>query len=119
MSEKQAVLRMGQLRYKYLDNANMLFAQGNHIQAKGYVDAFLETIDDNSTAANKIRESFKTIEDENRELTIKLNTVIKDLGWLEKKDAQERGKAEIEINSIQDKKNACWTVSMSEGLFND
>ena len=44
---------------------------------------------------------------------------VKDLVYLEKKDVENSGKEEIEINTIHDKKEVCWRVAMKEGLFNE
>ena len=45
---------IGHLRAKYLDLANMSFTQGEYLQAEGHIKAYLDTIPDNTEAAQTI-----------------------------------------------------------------
>lgn len=116
---KESTYRIGLIRYKYLDLSNMSFAQGDFAGCMGYVKAFLETIKDGTPIAATIREEFAKIDEERKERIKKLDDLTKNIGYLEQKDATEKGRQELEMDAIHNKKNVCWTISMMENLFND
>jgi len=109
--------RMGQERWKYLDMANLSFAAGAWFETKGYINSFLETIKDESDESKEIKTRFDEIEMERRTKIRDLEDQIKDLGYLEQKDYKNKGRDAIEVDAIHDQIAACWTVSMSAGLF--
>ena len=109
---------MGQERWKYLDMANMSYAAGDFISCNGYLSAFLETIVTDSEAGKQIKEEFDHIEIDRRKKNQELESKVKDLGYLEQRDILTRGKEQIEIEAIYNKKAVCWTISMQHGLFN-
>ena len=113
------IKRMGQERWKYLDMANMSFAAGDPIACEKYLDAFLETIDENSDAAKKITIEYNRIESERLKKHNDLDSQTKELGYLELQDYQNRGKQQIEVDAILEKKTVCWTVAMNGGLFSE
>lgn len=119
MAETKMDYSIGHLRIKYLDLANVSFAQNNYIGANGYVDSFLDTIKEETKSGQVIKEEFDKITLMKRQRLDSLVESIKDLGYLEKKDVKNSGKEEIEINTIHDKKEVCWRVAMKEGLFNE
>lgn len=109
--------RMGQERWKYLDMANMSFAAGAYIETNGYITAFLETIKDGSKEANEIQKEFDEIEETRKKQRDDLEAQIKDLGYLEQNDIRSKGRDQIEIEAIYNRKTVCWTVAMNNGLF--
>jgi hypothetical protein len=116
---KDAIYRIGLIRYKYLDLSNMSFAQGDFVGCMGYINAFLETIKEGTPIAETIRKEFAKIEEERKERVKKLGELTENLGYLEQKDAKERGRQELEIDAVHNRKNICWTISLMENLFND
>jgi hypothetical protein len=114
---KTPVYKLGQVRYKYLDLANMAFAQGHFPECVEYINAFLETVKDETDAGMKIKEEFDRIEMDRRLNVKKLAEEIKDLGYLEQRDANNLGRERIELEAIHDRKTVCWTVSLTNGLF--
>jgi len=110
---------VGHLRMKYLDLANMSFAQNNYIAADGYIKNFLDTIKDDSKAADLIKKEFDKIILQKRKSIEELIKSTESLGYLEQKDILDEGKTNIEVNCIHDKKVVCWKVAQEEGLFFD
>jgi hypothetical protein len=110
---------VGHLRIKYLDLANMAFAQNNYIQADGYIKSFLDTIKDGSKAAEIITREFDRISNRKKVSLEELTKSTENLGYLEQKDLFDEGRTSIEINSIHDRKVVCWMVAQKEGLFFD
>lgn len=110
---------VGHLRIKYLDLANMAFAQNNYIAADGYIKNFLDTIKEESEAANMIRKEFDFITGQKRKSIEELTKSTESLGYLEQKDLLDEGRRNIEVNSIHDRKEACWRIALKEGLFYD
>jgi len=109
--------RMGQERWKYLDMANLSFASGDYINCKGYLDAFLETIDDGSREAKEIKENYDFIEDKRRKLIDQLLKETESLGYLEQSDLRHNARERLEIDAIHDMKTACWILAIKNGLF--
>jgi len=110
---------IGHKRMKYLDLANLTFTQGEYEMALGYINAFMETIEENTRSAELIKEQFDNIEIKMKNDRKELKEHIKDMGELEKIDTKRKGELEIAIDGIHDKKTACWNIAMVEGLFND
>jgi len=124
MTETKIDYSIGHLRIKYLDMANISFAQNtennsNYIAANGHIDSFVDTIKEESKAGKAIKDEFDKITLMKRQVLTNLSESIKDLSYLEKNDIKNRGREEIEINAIHDKKEACWRIAMKEGLFNE
>jgi len=108
---------VGHMRIKYLDLANMSFAQGNYLQCKGYIDNFLDTIDENSDVGKEIKKEFDKIYLNKRRVDEVIESQVKNLGYLERKDFEDSAKLENEVNTIHDLKEICWRVSLKNGLF--
>ncbi len=110
---------IGHLRIKYLDLANINFAQNDPVTAKGFVDDFLSTVDGDSEAGKKLKIEFDLITNRKQKQIHELKAKAETLSYLEKKDTLEKGRVEIEVNSIHDLKEACWRIAMQYGLFNE
>ena len=108
---------IGHLRMKYLDLANIAFAQGNFIGCKGYIDDFIDTVDGGKEAGKTIRAEFDRVFERKKRQEAELERTIKDLGYLERKDFEDNGKQELEVNAIHDMKEICWRISLKDGLF--
>lgn len=108
---------VGHARIKYLDLANMSFAQGNYIQCKGYVDNFLDTVDKESESGKTLKKEFDKIYANKKKVEDAIDEQVKKLGYLEKKDFEDGAKAENEINTIHDLKETCWRIALKDGLF--
>jgi len=119
MSDSKMDYSIGHLRMKYLHSANETFAQGNYVQTDGYLKAFLDTIPDDHPVASFISTEFDNIMVRRKEQMEQLKNEIQNMGYLESKDTENRGREEIEINTIHDKKVVCWRVGLKEGLFYD
>lgn len=117
MAESKPDYKLGILRLKYLDLSNMAFAQQNPILANGYINDFLQTIKEDSKAGKDIKKQFDETMEKREQQLKELFKATEKLGYLEKKDVENRGRQEIEINTIHDKKTICWSVSMENGLF--
>ena len=110
---------VGHLRMKYLDLANMAFAQNNYIAADGWIKNFLDTIKDGSNAAKTITQEFDKITSRKKKNIEELDKSTENMGYLEQKDILDEGKTNIEVNSIHDRKQVCWRIALQEGLFYD
>jgi len=108
---------IGHLRMKYLDLANISFAQGNFIGCKGYIDDFIDTIDGSKEAGKIISDEFDKVFTRKKLQEQELERTVKDMGYLEKKDFEDNGKRELEVNAIHDMKEICWRISLKNGLF--
>jgi len=115
----ETMRRIGLERMKYLDFANMSFAAGEFIKTKGYTQAFLETIKEESKSAKKITDDFDKIEEDRLKKIKDLEEQIEHLGYLEQKDYRNKGRDQIEIEAIYEQKTICWAVSLQDGLFNE
>jgi len=119
MTEKQlGDYSIGHLRIKYLDLANISFAQNNYTIAKGYIDDFLDTIDEKTDEGKEIKNEFDIIMQRKKRQLNELDTSVKNMGYLEQKDITNDGRESIEINTIHDMKEVCWRVALKGGLFN-
>jgi len=112
-------LRIGFERMKYLDMANIAFAEQNWTGCRGYLDAFLETIPETTKAATEIKELLNEIETTRTNQRNELNNTIKNMGYLEQRDLTERGNTQIEIEYVHSQKTICWKVALTHGLFNE
>jgi len=119
MVENTSGYSTGHIRIKYLDLANMAFAQNNYVMANNYIKNFLDTIKDDTPAAEYIRKEFDKIALQKKKNLDELLKTTDKLGYLEQKDILDEGKTNIEVNSIHDRKEICWTIALKEGLFYD
>ena len=120
MAEKQlGDYSVGHLRIKYLDLANISFAQNNYTIAKGYVDDFLDTVDENSDEGKEIKTEFDKIYTRKKNQLKELETSVESMGYLEQKDLKNDGRESIEVNAIHDMKEVCWRIALHSGLFNE
>ena len=101
---------IGHLRAKYLDMANMTFQGDDTTECSRNLDAFLDTIPDDSPAAGYIKEQFDRIELKNRVDMKRLLEEIKELGQLEKADIKTKGEQMLHTESLHDKKIVCWNA---------
>jgi len=108
---------IGHARIKYLDLANMSFAQGNYLQAKGYIDNFLDTINKETESGKTLKKEFDKIYSNKKKIDGAIDEQIKNLGYLEKKDFEDGAKSENEVNTIHDLKETCWRIALKDGLF--
>ena len=111
--------RLGFERMKYLDMANLAFAEQNWIGCRGYLDAFLETIREDTATADKIKQEFDVIEQERKEQKKQLEDEVSSMGFLEQRDMMERGNTQIEMEYVHSQKTVCWKVAITDGLFNE
>lgn len=121
MSDKKIGMdySIGHTRMKYLDLANLSFAQGNYSQCKGYIDGFVNTLDDDSVGGKHITEEFNKIFTNRDLLANNLEQEVKKLGYLERRDYEEAAKSEINIDNLHDLKAVCWRISLKDGLFDE
>lgn len=110
---------IGHLRIKYLDLANISFAQNNYTIAKGYIEDFLDTIDEKSEQGKTIKTEFDTVHSRKKHQLGELDKSITSLGYLEQRDISNDGRESIEINAIHDMKEICWRIALGNGLFNE
>jgi len=119
MSDKTSSMdfSIGHIRMKYLDLANLSFAQGNYSQCKGYIDSFVDTLDEDSVGGQAIKKEFDKIFANRDKLADQLEQEIKKLGYLERQDYETAAKSEVNIDSLHDLKAVCWRISLKDGLF--
>jgi len=117
--ENKTDYSIGHLRIKYLDYANIKFAQNDPVGSQGFVESFLDTIDDFSEAGKTLKQEFDLITLRKKQQHKQLLDACEKLSYLEKEDTRQRGQTEIEVNVIHDRKEACWRVAMKYGLFNE
>jgi len=112
---------IGHLRMKYLNEADNVYAMGgmeNILRCKRIIDNFLGTIKEDSDAAEQIQKRFDEINSLKRNLVNSLDSNTKNIGYLERKDADAE-RDMIEVNSIHDMKVACWIVALKYKLFDE
>lgn len=117
-NKQSGIRRMGQERWKYLDMANMSFANGDCVAADGYIKAFLETIKEDSPEAKEVKIEFDRIERERKIRINELNSDTEHLGYLEQRDVRNKVREQIEIDATYSRKTVCWTIALNAGLFN-
>ena len=110
---------IGHIRKKTLDLANFGFAQGNYKVCKGYVDAFINTLDEDSVAGKMLKVEFNKAYANFSFLSNKLEQEIKKLGYLERQDYEEPAKNEIIFEHIHDRLAICWRISLKYKLFDE
>jgi len=119
MVEENKSYSIGHLRMKYLNEADNAYAMGgieNILRCKRIIENFIGTIKEKSPAAKMIQERFDKINNFKEQLLKNLDENTKDIGYLERKDADNERDI-IEINSIHDMKVTCWIVALENGLF--
>jgi len=116
---EQTDYKIGHLRIKYLDMANISFAQQQYSISSGFVEDFIGTIDEKSTAGIEIKNEFDKCVERKADQIKKLKDKVANLGYLEKRDIENKEREQIEINNIHDKKEICWRIALSNGLFNE
>ncbi len=120
MSEKaNGVFQIGLNRAKYLDIANMSFIQKNYDGVKESLNAFLDTIDENSDVAKEITEKFDEIYNARINQRIQLEENIKNNGFLEQSIQGNQGFSNIDIETLHSMKALCWAIAQKYGLFYD
>lgn len=120
MSDKSSVgmdYSIGHVRIKYLDLANLSFAQGNYTICKGYIDDFIDTINVDSESGKNIKSEFDKVYQHKDKVIEAIDEQISTLGFLERKDFEDKAKSDVEINTIHDLKEICWRISLKDGLF--
>ena len=108
---------IGHLRAKYLDMANMTFQGDDTTECSRNLDAFLDTIPDDSPAAGYIKEQFDRIELKNHFDMKRLLEEIKELGDIERADIKTKGEQILHTESLHDKKIVCWNAAHKHGLL--
>ena len=119
MVEEKNIYSIGHLRMKYLNEADNAYAMGgmeNVIRCKRIIENFIGTIKDSTKVADEIKKRFDEINKVKNDMLNSLNENTKNLGYLEKKDANNERDL-IEVNAIHDMKVACWIISLDNGLF--
>ena len=118
MEKAQSGLRrMGTERWKYLDMANLSFAAGEFVNCNGYINAFIETIDETCPESKELKDDLDSIEEKRRKQIQDLINETEELGYLEQKDIRTNGRERIEIDVVHDRKTVCWTLAIKYGLF--
>jgi hypothetical protein len=116
MSERSSI---GEKRLEYLDLANKLVAARDYGAAELHLENFVTTIPDNSVASKDIQAHFDDIEKEKQENFLK---VIKDTetlnAWIQTEQRTNMRDYYI-VRSIKDRIEACWSIALKNGLFND
>ena len=109
----------GHLRRKYLDMANMSFAQSKYITSKQYILSFVDTVKEGSKASDEIKAEFdKAVKIKNDRID-EIKKEASTLGYLERNDFEKDAKMEAEVNAVHDMKEICWCIADRNGLFND
>lgn len=111
--------KIGKIRCDMLVNADFKYAEGNYISCNAFIDNFLQTIDEKSKAGKMIIQEFDKIYDDIMLQFRELAGSKKNVGSLESIDIDTTGREKIEIELISKKKEVCWRISMTEGLFNE
>lgn len=120
MTEKaNGVFQVGLNRAKYLDIANMSFIQENYDGAKESINAFLDTIDENSPVAQEITKQFDGIYNTRIIQRSRLEKEIKGNGFLEQSMQGNQGFFRIDIEALHSMKAICWAIAQKYGLFYD
>jgi len=104
---------------KYLDMANISFAQRAYVPALGFIHDFVNTIDEECTSGIDIKTEFDEIHHKKNKYISNLKEETKELGYLEKQDTYNKSREQIEINAIHDMKASCWRIALKNGLFNE
>jgi hypothetical protein len=117
-----ATHKIGQERYKYLDLANISYANAQNLldyrRANGFMDAFEFTLEPGSEAKKELMRKKETVDQERKEAVRKWEQWKEGLGFWEQEDA-ETERMRLEIEAVGKRLDACWEISKRYGLFND
>jgi len=116
-SKENISYSIGVTRMKYLDLANMTFAQGNISQCKSYLDSFIDTIDEKTEAGQQLKKEFDEVHLHKKNVEKAAEEKTKDMGWLEKHDFEDMIRQELSVDTIHNLKSICWRACMKYGLF--
>jgi GDP-D-mannose dehydratase len=108
---------IGVTRMKYLDLANMSFAQGNLGQCKSYIDSFMDTIKEETEAGKQLKKEFDEVYLHKKNVEDAAEKKATTLGWLEKGDFEDMIRQELNFDTIHNLKSICWMACMKYGLF--
>lgn len=109
----------GSERWKLLSTAEQFYVQGEWAQLRRMLDAFIDTIKEDSKPGKAIIQGWNKIEQTRQQQLKDLKEGIQDEGFLEQKDLWENQRIEIEIHARHSMLAKCWTVALSMGLFHE
>jgi len=114
--------KIGQERYKYLDLANMTYANARELSDYrtpiGFMDAFEFTLEPGSEAKKEYLRKKEEVEVEKTENIRQWEKWKEGLTYFEQSDVSLQ-RDRIEIAAIAKKLDCCWDISKRYGLFND
>jgi len=118
MSEvKTGTYSIGLNRAKYLDLANLNFIKDNYDGVKESINAFLDTIEEDSPAGKYITDKFDEIYNVRMKQRAELEHTISDAGFLEQSMTGNQGFFHIDIEALHSMKSICWSASHKFGLL--
>lgn len=114
--------KIGQERYKYLDLANISYANASNLtdyrKALGFMDAFEFTLEPGSEAKKELLRKKEQLEQEKKDAVQRWEQWKQGLTYFEQFDVQpERDR--IEIVAVGQRLDSCWEIAKRYGLFND
>ena len=120
VEESKTGYTVGHLRMKYLDAANILYANAQNVTdylgCRDMLYNFIDTIKEDGKAADHLKNELDRINLDKNENIKKLEDDKKNMGYLERKD-YDNERDRIEINAIHDMKTLCWIVALEYNLF--
>lgn len=117
VDKKEGVSNIGNTRWKYLDFANIYFAQGQLKQCNDFIDAFIQTLDEKTEAGKSVKKEFDDVYKNKINIESAVEEKVKNMGYLERKDFEDMARRELELETLQNLKSACWRISLQYGLF--
>lgn len=111
--------KVGISRLRYLDTCNFKFIQGDIDAAKQSIDAFLNTVKDNTDAGIQLKKDIETVEENRTKAHNELRDEIEKKGFLEQSISWNDGHGQIDFESLLDLKAFCWAAALEYGLFNE
>lgn len=116
MSERSSI---GEKRLEYLDLANKLVAARDYGAAEIHLENFVVTIPDDSAVSKAIQTRFDEIEKEKQENFLKVVKESETMNAWTQTEHRTNMRDYYIIQGIKNRIEACWNISLKNGLFND
>ena len=121
---------IGKKRLEYLDLANKHLASGDAPTAQRYLESFLTTIPEGNNlplvgsaklkqVAESVKKEFDRIEKNRRDTWNNLVDGTKEMDSWERTEFLADQRIALSLATLQDRINACWSIALSSGVFNE
>ena len=118
-TKEDQALSLGILRLQRLKEADSAYGAGELDYCHNNIEAFLQTIPDESKSAALISEGFDKIVVLREKNKKRLYDDIQELGIMEAIDIKNKGEVQIFAEELSAKRAVCWQIAFKTGLFDE